>query len=65
MESATILTPPSTGERYSAFCQNPKFLKDQVMKKNQQYIDFKGRSFINSTPKQRQMLRPQTEPSEI
>ena len=43
MESATILTPPSTHQvkRYSAFRTNPMFPKDQNMKKKH-YIDAWG-----------------------
>ena len=39
MERATILTPNSTGKPYSAFHQNPIFLKDKNMKTYQHYID--------------------------
>ena len=35
-------TPLHRLKRYSAFCQNPIFSKDQNMKKYQHYIDARG-----------------------
>ena len=42
---------------YSAFRQNSIFLKDQNMKKISTLYRCKGRTFTNSTQKQRQQLR--------
>ena len=42
MESATILTPPSTGLSGILIPAEPKFLKDQNMKKYKHYIDVWG-----------------------
>ena len=44
MESATILTPLHQLKRYSAFCQNPVFPKDQN-KKNINTISMHGEEF--------------------
>ena len=48
MESATILMPPSA-KGYSAFCENPIFLKDQNIKKISTLYRCAGIIFTNST----------------
>ena len=58
MESATVLTPPFHRlKRYSAFCQNPIFLKDQIMKININTISMYGEKFYQLHAAQRQLLR--------
>ena len=48
MQNATILTPASSGKRYSAFRQNPIFPNDQNMKKYQYYNDARGEILPNN-----------------
>ena len=46
MESATILMPPSSGlSGILLYHQNPIFLKDQIMKKNINFLSMYGEKF--------------------